>query len=140
MTSYRVVRRKCADLKGYGAWLYGGRFNSPGTPAVYSSQSIALALLEVLVHLGRAEVPADYVVMAIRFDGNGASRPRASGVAQASNFKAAFHGRPILRVSSVIVAREYNYVLYPEAVGFQAAIDWIEPLDFDSRLVASAGR
>ena len=57
MISFRVVRRKYADLKGYGARLYGGRFNPPGIPAVYSSQSIALALLEVLVHLDKAEVP-----------------------------------------------------------------------------------
>jgi len=92
------------------------------------------------VHLDKAEVPPDYVVMAIRFDGKSVSRPRASGVVRAADFKAAFHHRPILRVSSVIVPREYNFVMFPEAVGFQAAIDWIEPLDFDSRLVASAGR
>ncbi len=34
--------------------LYGGRFNPPGIPAVYTSQSIALALLEVLVHIDKA--------------------------------------------------------------------------------------
>jgi RES domain-containing protein len=69
MTCYRVVRRKYANLAGEGAGLYGGRFNPPGIPAVYTSQSIALALLEVLVHLDKIEVPPDYVVMAIRIAG-----------------------------------------------------------------------
>jgi len=55
------------------------------------------------------------------------------------DFRAAFYRHPIVCVPSVIVPREFNYVLFPEAVGFQAGLDWIEPLDFDSRLVASVG-
>jgi RES domain-containing protein len=74
VTSYRVVRRPYAGLTGEGARLYGGRFNPPGIPAVYTSQSIALALLEILVHIDKAEVPRDYVVMAIRFPGRQVSR------------------------------------------------------------------
>jgi RES domain-containing protein len=145
MTCYRVVRRKYANLSGEGASLYGGRFNPPGISAVYTSQSIALALLEVLVHIDKAEVPIDYVVMAIRFAGQSASRLRGARLAGAgqltpTDFKAAFHGRPILRVPSVIVPREFNYILLPEAVGFRASLDWVEPLDFDRRLVASVGR
>jgi RES domain-containing protein len=49
MTCYRVVRRKYADLSGEGARLFGGRFNPPGIPAVYSSQNIALAVLEMSI-------------------------------------------------------------------------------------------
>src|ERR1035438_4809132 len=78
MTSYRVVRRRYADLSGSGARLYGGRHNPPGIAAVYSSQSIALAVLEVLVHIDRSEVPQDYAVMAIEFKGLSVWRPRAS--------------------------------------------------------------
>ncbi len=142
MMCYRVVRRKCANLTGEGAKLYGGRFNPPGIPAVYTSQSIALALLEVLVHLDKVEVPIDYVVMAIHFAGQSVSRPRpaAAGKFQPAGFRAALYDRPILRVRSVIVPREFNYVLFPEAVGFRAGLDWIEPLEFDGRLIASAGR
>jgi RES domain-containing protein len=69
VTSYRVVRRHYAGLTGEGARLYGGRFNPPGIPAVYTSQSIALAVLEILVRIDKSEVPSDYVVMAIRFSG-----------------------------------------------------------------------
>jgi RES domain-containing protein len=145
MICYRVVRRKYANLSGEGARLYGGRFNPPGVPAVYSSQSIALALLELLVHIDKAEVPVDYIVMAIRFSAQNVSRPRSAKLTGAplrtpTDFEAAFYNRPILRVPSVIVPREFNYVLFPEAAGFQASIEWIERLDFDSRLLASVGR
>jgi len=67
MTSYRVVRRKYADLSGEGARLYGGRSNPAGIAAIYSAANIALAVLEVLVHVDKSEVPNDYVVMAIEF-------------------------------------------------------------------------
>lgn len=140
-----MVRRKYANLSGEGAKLNGGRFNPPGIRAIYTSQSIALALLEVLVHIDKAEAPIDYVVMAVHFAGRSASRPHSAKVAKLSQltpmgFRGAFHNRPILRVPSDIIPREFNYVLFPEAAGFRASLDWIEPLDFDSRLVASIGR
>ena len=143
MICYRVARQKYAGLSGEGARLYGGRFNPPGISAVYSSQSIALALLEVLVHLDKSEMPADYIVMAIRISVRKASRPRIARLFGANqmtpaSFKDTFFKRPIMRVASVIVPREYNYVLFPDADGFRATIDWTEPLDFDSRLIASA--
>lgn len=140
MICYRVVRRKYADLRGDGARLYGGRFNLPGVPAVYTSQSIALALLEVLVHIDKSEVPRDYVVMAIQLEGRQVYRLR-SGTPEirqfaSDRFKDSQYYRPILRVQSVIVPREYNYVLFPEANGFEANTVWIEDLNFDARLFA----
>jgi RES domain-containing protein len=43
------------DLSGLGAKETGGRWNRKGTPIVYASESIALACLETLVHLGGAD-------------------------------------------------------------------------------------
>jgi RES domain-containing protein len=136
---YRVARRQYAGLSGEGARLYGGRFNPPGISAVYTSQSIALAVLEILVHVDKSEVPNDYVVMAIRFAGRRVSRrmgTRLSGMKNFSvdRFRTSFYGSPVLRVPSVIVPREYNFVLFPEGDGFDATIEWTEPLNFDSRL------
>jgi RES domain-containing protein len=135
---YRVARRRYADLSGEGARLYGGRFNPPGIPAVYASQSIALAVLEILVHVDKSEVPNDYVAMAIRFAGRRVSRqptyPAGINHMTVDRFRTSFYRTPVLRVASVIVPREFNFVLLPEADGFDATIEWIEPLSFDSRL------
>ena len=143
MTCYRLARRKFADLSGAGAGFYGGRYNPPGIPAVYSSQSIALACLEVLVHIDKSEVPNDYVVMAIQFAGRKVYRAQTSlpdfGPFVATDFRNSNYYRPFLRVPSVIVPREYNYVLFPDAEGFSANVAWIEPLNFDRRLFALIG-
>ena len=126
--SFRIVRRKYADLSGNGARLFGGRFNPPGVPANYTSESIALALLEVLVHLEKSEVPNDLVVLTIAFNARQVYRPK--NVARLIQ-----HDRAILRVPSVVVPRESNYVLFPAAPGFDATIEHVEPLFFDRRLL-----
>lgn len=52
MRVWRLVRPQFAPgLDGEGARLVGGRWNSPGRPMVYCAGSVALATLEVLVHL-----------------------------------------------------------------------------------------
>ena len=53
-----------ASLTGFGARLYGGRWNEKGTALVYCSSTLALAALETLVH--STVIPANYV--AIRID------------------------------------------------------------------------
>ncbi len=51
MELYRITQEKyAADLSGNGARLYGGRWNSEGLFAVYTSSSRSLALLEILAH------------------------------------------------------------------------------------------
>ena len=40
------------DLTGGGAKACGGRWNAKGTPVVYAANTIALATLETLAHLG----------------------------------------------------------------------------------------
>lgn len=39
------------DLLGAGAKITGGRWNEVGTPLVYASMSIAMAVLETIVHM-----------------------------------------------------------------------------------------
>lgn len=51
MELYRIAQEKYSDdLSGNGARLFGGRWNSEGLFAVYTSSSRALALLETLAH------------------------------------------------------------------------------------------
>jgi RES domain-containing protein len=51
MELYRITQELFAnDLSGNGARLFGGRWNSEGLFAVYTSSTRALALLETLAH------------------------------------------------------------------------------------------
>ncbi|ANY16264.1 RES family NAD+ phosphorylase [Bordetella pseudohinzii] len=47
-----VGKYRADDLSGAGAAAVGGRYNSAGIAVVYTSSSVALAVLETLVHLG----------------------------------------------------------------------------------------
>ena len=58
---YRVCRARYARLDGEGARLVGGRWNSPGRAVVYMAESVALAVLENLVHMSRQDFPIGYV-------------------------------------------------------------------------------
>ncbi len=52
-TTYRLQKTKYNQtvLSGEGASISGGRWNAPGTPLIYTSSSISLAILEAQVHL-----------------------------------------------------------------------------------------
>src|SRR5215218_6603737 len=69
-SAWRIVKRKLAGraFDGEGARLYGGRWNSAGTRMVYTSGSVALAALEMLVHLNRSSLLASYLLCEVRFD------------------------------------------------------------------------
>ena len=56
------------DLSGRGALVRGGRWNEKGTPALYTSASIALACLETLVHLGAAGLPLNRYLVRVDVD------------------------------------------------------------------------
>jgi RES domain-containing protein len=60
---WRIVKEKYAGsaFDGEGARRAGGRFNSPGSPVIYTSESLALAQLEILVNLPTDRLLADYV-------------------------------------------------------------------------------
>ena len=52
-------------MNGAGARLAGGRWNSPGLPAVYLAGSRALAALEVVVHAPREVLALEWRVIAV---------------------------------------------------------------------------
>jgi RES domain-containing protein len=132
VTVYRLVRSKYADLSGKGASDTGGRCNRRGIRAVYTSENIALTVLDVLVHVGRQGIPEDYVTTAIDLPSHVPVMDYST--ADLAKTAADLGQCPAIRVPSVIVPREHNFVLYPDVAGFDATVLWIDMFYFDQRL------
>lgn len=63
---YRIAKTKyIKDLSGEGAKLYGGRWNPKGYPALYTTDSTALATLETLVHHRNSTVPKNRSIITL---------------------------------------------------------------------------
>jgi len=62
---YRIVRKPYSKspLDGEGAFLYGGRWSSPGTRLAYTSEHLSLAMIEYFVHIEASDPPKDLVVV-----------------------------------------------------------------------------
>ncbi|CAN5908055.1 RES family NAD+ phosphorylase [soil metagenome] len=82
-------------MSGQGAYLYGGRWNSPEHRVVYASGNLSLAMLEVLVHIDDAEafVNKAYVYHLVEFDEADVS------VLEPSSLPPSWNARPETRVS-----------------------------------------
>lgn len=52
-TAYRIAKASHPVFDGTGAYLTGGRWNSPGRQAIYASTCLAGSLLEALAHAGQ---------------------------------------------------------------------------------------
>jgi len=136
-------------LSGEGAFRFGGRWNSPGRRAVYMGGSLALASLELLVHLGVPEVLRTYrklrvmipagVIRAVDEQGlpEGWAMPGLHPVTQEIGDRWLASGESaVLRVPSAVVAGEVNYVLDPTHPGSaKVEAGSITDFRFDSRIV-----
>jgi RES domain-containing protein len=151
ISAWRMVReaRAAEAFTGEGARQYGGRWNSPGVPVVYSSAHLSLAALETLVHL-QPRGSLRFVVFPVEFDEALVERLPASdlplqwrteppggatmtlGDAWSRAARSA-----VLAVPSVVVPQETNYLLNPLHPAF-GRISIKQPLDFsfDPRLLA----
>ncbi|MFT3920211.1 RES family NAD+ phosphorylase [Cloacibacterium sp.] len=66
MIVFRLSKEQFAqDLSGKGAELVGGRWNSRGNAMLYMSQSIALCVTEIAVHVPLGILPKDYQLVQI---------------------------------------------------------------------------
>ncbi len=140
---FRVCRAIHARLDGEGARRVGGRWNSPGRAVVYMADSVALAVLENLVHLTRQDFPVGYVVI-------GAVIPNSVKILSHDQFRAIQgdlnsqtigdrwieSGRSaVLRVPSVVIRSEFIYLLNPRHQDFANIVTEIAvPFTFDERL------
>ena len=111
------------DLSGEGARRYGGRWNERGVPALYTASSVALTLLESLVHIGdKADYPKDFTISVIEVDGE---LQTLNEVPTRKQFSQQI-GTALLRdpgclgfwVPSIVVRQDLNLVLNPHCTDF----------------------
>ncbi len=69
MKLYRISTSQYVDdLTGTGSKIYGGRWNSKGTPLLYCSENTSLAILEILVHFDGLTIPKNLELLHLELD------------------------------------------------------------------------
>jgi len=148
--AYRIVkaRHAASAFDGEGSRLQGGRWSSIGTRIVYTAGSLSLAILEILVHLQQTVFLSSYVVIEIKFPdelvqdldpallpANWRVSPAPSGTMEIGDSWVRESSSAVLRVPSVIVPSEHNYLINPGHRDFsRISIGHPAPLDVDSRV------
>jgi len=154
LSAWRLTKTKliAGAWDGEGARKSGGRWNSPGIAVVYSSGTLSLALVEVLVHLPSGILPA-YSAGRVGFDesmvtavgprdlpSNWRDYPPPPDTKAIGDLWVAQGSSLVLRVPSVIVPTEYNYILNPAHPAFaDLTIGEPMPFPFDPRLPMALG-
>lgn len=149
MFVHRLCRAAHRALDGEGASLAGGRWNTPGRPAVYTSLHLSLAALEYLTHLEVRRAPPDLVAFTIEIPDRPVSSLDPAALPADWNSRADHpwcaaygddwiaEGRTLsLRVPSAIIPEEHNLILNPAHPDFAAITIAAErPFSFDPRLL-----
>jgi RES domain-containing protein len=150
MVVYRITNLKFKDstLSGIGAEKVGGRWNEVGTPAVYCSENISLALLEYYIHseniaylpkeilVAKIEFPNDFIIEELKELPEGWNQyPYSSQTTSIFTQLSKDRNFFALRVPSSIVGLESNFILNPlyKDFGKVEVIEFIH-LPIDERL------
>jgi RES domain-containing protein len=130
--AWRIVKQNhvATAFDGEAARSAGGRWNSPGSAAVYTASSLPLGALEVLVHLPRESILAKFVSISVDFDEELVTTLKAALPADWRDYPAPVStmtigdewlrskASPVLRVPSVIIPDESNFLLDPAHADF----------------------
>ncbi len=151
MIVYRIVKlkKRKTDLSGTEAFNVGGRWNNPGTYAVYTSENPSLALLETLVHIDESELPPNMFVMTIEIDDRAPifnfpdadlppnwRHPENIGLQEIGDRVLSKNKFISLKVRSAVMPNQYNIILNPQFAGYNnyLRITSVELLEVDQRL------
>ncbi len=153
--AWRLAKAKYREsaLDGVGSALGGGRWNSVGTPVVYCASTLALAVLEVRVHIPFSNFPprARYVGLEILIDSacieTVTRLPRDWRVTPATSTQGtdarSFGDQWVtdkrfvaLRLPSAVIPSEFIYLLNPAHADFSRAVKAGQEVDvfLDPRL------
>lgn len=146
---WRVVKAKYAKeaYSGKGACDYGGRWNSEGVFMVYTSESLALAVLEILVGGIPLLLLESYVKISAQIEVSEITEPKSlpvdwdetpagEGTKKIGDKWIKSEDSAVLKVPSVVVPEESNYLINP----FHKNVSRIivgnpEKLKIDKRLI-----
>ncbi|MCH5721185.1 RES family NAD+ phosphorylase [Niabella hibiscisoli] len=149
MIIYRLVRSEYQDdLSGYGAFLYGGRWNNKGQYALYGAEHISLAVLEIVVnydrttasllpsyHLVELSVPDSEI---IEIDRSVLKKTWSKDMDYTKYIGDEFlqsRSDLVLKIPSAVIPEENNYLLNPAHKDFKKIIiERSKPYGLDNRL------
>lgn len=151
MRVWRLSKRKYASMAfgGIGTQKAGGRWTPRGVKAVYTSSSLALAALELLLHLERedvvtgfvaisADIPEDLQVDIVDVDQlpeNWRDTPAPISLSAIGEKWLSAGQTAVLSLPSEVIAVERNFLLNPEHFDFKRMeINKLVNFSFDSRL------
>lgn len=151
MHLWRLCRAHHATsaFDGEGARLFGGRWNHHGFPVVYTSATLSLAVLEVLVHHRvpvppqdfialKAETPARLKIETINIEDLPMDWSRDLSPTKLQDIGTDWLQRAsslILSVPSAIIENELNYLINPRHPDFsRLKINPPSAFSFDGRL------
>ena len=148
--AWRIVRRNhvATAFDGEAAKNAGGRWNSPGSAVIYTASSLPLAALEVLVHLPRESILPKFVSIPVDFDEGLVTELKVPLPRDWRDYPAPVStmtigdewlrskASPVLRVPSVIIPDESNFLLNPAHADFpKLAIGTPKDFWLDPRLI-----
>ncbi len=150
MRVFRLSKRKYSRvLSGKGASKSGNRWNSKGTELIYCSESRALAMAEVAVHLSLATLPSDYVMIEIAIadsilikeikvgdlpEGWNNHPPNVRTQKMGDDFIDGMEAC-VLKVPSAVVQGDFNYLINPYHAGINGVeIVGVVEFLFDGRM------
>ena len=147
MKVYRITKTKYAeDLSGTGAKLYGGRWNHIDSACIYTADSRALSVLEYAVNINIDFIPRALSLCVFEIDesqvyslkqeglpGNWRATPAPKST---KDYGTQFlkSNKPILKIPSIIIPEEFNYIINPQVAGLSFKLVEIKDFVFDLRI------
>lgn len=148
MQIWRVCKRnhQATAFSGVGGLYTQSRWAPQGLPIVYTSESLALASLEVFVHTESdriplvaicAFLPSNTVIEEVEAKSLPANWQQADAYPVLQNIGKQWlqsHRTPVLKVPSAIIPVEFNYLINPQHPDLQLELEPPMTFRFDQRM------
>ena len=145
MLVYRCTLRKwSSDLTGTGAFLYGGRWNRPGSYLLYTAENNVLAAFEVALRVPLEHISKEYIMVPIEVPDLAeileTTLPRQwygkTDLTQEAGENFIREGKALaMKVPSALISDSYNILINPRhPMHGRVKVHPPRPILFDKRL------